>query len=1028
MILGRLGAFVVRRPMTVIGLWILTAALLTLMLPSLKEMTEKNQALPMPSDAPSMVANQAMDNAFGEAGSQNILLVVLTDDKGLNPTDVATYGHVVSALRADSHHVVMVQDFVTTPSLRGQMSSADNKAWLLPVGLRGNPDTSQAEDAYKQVVSLVRSAVANTSLTVNFAGPAATGSDITILSDADVNVIETITTAMVLIILLIVYRNPVIALLPVAMIVVSTIVAQGIVSGLAQRGLAVSSQTIVLMTGMMVGAGTDYAVFLLSRYHEFLRAGNPSDDSVRGALTSTGKVLAASAATVGIAFLGMTFTRLDMFSTIGPALAVTVAVGFAAAVTLLPAILTLASRRGWLSPRRDLPSRFWRRSAVNIVRRPVVHLVASLTVLIALAASGGFMRFDYDDRDMLPASAGSNRAYATMNQHFAASSTIPQYLLVRSPHDLQTPRSLADLELMAQRVSQVPDVLAVRGLTRPTGQPLEQAKISYQSGQVGLQLSAAASNISKADGNLNALSQGSRVLADTIASIRDTIDQSLGTVDALLDAVAGLESQFGGVKAVEQIENAGSLVKSLRLVGDMMGESFAEQQDFFDVVLPVVDGLSASPVCDVNPSCVTTRAQLQRLVQARDNGGLEALNNLGRALQAVEVSGDIDNAVRTLRALLDSTMKALGSLGIQATSALRQKLDTLGTGAQGLAQGSQQLAAGVQALVDQTRQMGAGLNEAGAMLSLIRRDAEQPAMAGFFIPPQAWAFPDFKKMAAMTISPDGHTVRYLVESNLNPFSTAAMNQVDPIQNAARSAQPNTSLSDATISLVGIPAFNRDMRAYYDEDLEYIGLFTIVVVFVTLILLLRAIIAPLYLVGSAIVSCLSALGVGVIVFQMLLHQNLSWTVPSTAFIVLVAVGADYNLLLISRIRDESRRGIRSGVIRAVNATGPTITSAGVIFAVSMFGLLFSSVNAIVQMGFVIGVGLLLDTFVVRTVTVPALAALIGRVNWWPSGAVASMRRRRAWRDAITAAVRRGDLSRSQHIRPVFTRRSRLTTTD
>jgi hypothetical protein len=99
--------------------------------------------------------------------------------------------------------------------------------------------------------------------------------------------------------------------------------------------------------------------------------------------------------------------------------------------------------------------------------------------------------------------------------------------------------------------------------------------------------------------------------------------------------------------------------------------------------------------------------------------------------------------------------------------------------------------------------------------------------------------------------------------------------------------------------------------------------------------------------------------------------------------LVAVGADYNLLLISRIRDESPHGVRSGVIRTVGSTGGVITSAGLIFAASMFGLTFASISTMVQIGFIIGIGILLDTFLVRTITVPAVAALVGRANWWPS---------------------------------------------
>src|SRR6202012_4093499 len=136
-------------------------------------------------------------------------------------------------------------------------------------------------------------------------------------------------------------------------------------------------------------------------------------------------------------------------------------------------------------------------------------------------------------------------------------------------------------------------------------------------------------------------------------------------------------------------------------------------------------------------------------------------------------------------------------------------------------------------------------------------------------------------------------------------------------------------------------------------------------------------------GSVILSFLSAVGLGVLLFQVILKQELHWSVPGLAFVVLVAVGADYNMLLASRLRDESPFGVRSGVIRTVRSPGGVITAAGLIFAASMFGLLFSSIGAVVQSGFVLGAGILVDTFVVRTITVPAIAALLGRSSCWPA---------------------------------------------
>ena len=163
----------------------------------------------------------------------------------------------------------------------------------------------------------------------------------------------------------------------------------------------------------------------------------------------------------------MSFAKLQLFSTIGPALAIAIGVAFLAAVTLLPAIIVLVGRRGWIKPRRDLTTRFWRRSGIRIVRRPRANLAASLIVLLILAGCVGVARYNYDDRKALPASVESSIGYAAVDRHFALSSIIPQYLFIQSPHDLRTPEALADLEQMAQRVSQLPGIASIRGVTRP---------------------------------------------------------------------------------------------------------------------------------------------------------------------------------------------------------------------------------------------------------------------------------------------------------------------------------------------------------------------------------------------------------------------------------------------------------------------------------------------------------------------------------------------------------------------------------
>jgi uncharacterized membrane protein YdfJ with MMPL/SSD domain len=648
---------------------------------------------------------------------------------------------------------VMLQDFISTPVLRDVLASKDGKAWILPVGLAGELGTPASHHAYTDVAGIVEQALKDngpgSTLKANLTGPASTVADLTNAGAKDRVSIELAIAVMLLIILVVIYRNPVTMMLPLITIGASLVTTQAVVAGVSSlTGLAVSNQTIVLISAMVAGAGTDYAVFLISRYHDYVRLGSGSaQDSTRAvqrALASIGKVIAASAATVALTFLGMGFAKLGVFSTVGLALAIGIAVAFLAAVTLLPAILVLAGPRGWVAPRRNLTGKFWRRSGVRIVRRPAAYLTVSLVILIALAFCASQVHFSYDDRKQLPASDASSIGYAALERHFPVNQTIPEYLLIQSPHDLRSPRALADLEQLAQRVSQIPGIAKIRGATRPTG-----------------------------------------------------------------------------------------------------------------------------------------------------------------------------------------------------------------------------------------------LGEASAFLMELGRDASQPSMAGFNVPPQVLNTEDFKKLAQTFISPDGHSARYFIQTDLNPFSTAAMDQVNTILNVAKGSQPNTTLSEASITISGYPVTLRDTRDYYDHDILVIVVVTVLVVFLILTALLRAIVAPLYLVGSVIISYLSAVGLGVLVFQVILRQQLHWSVPGLAFVVLVAVGADYNMLLASRLRDESACGVRSSVIRTVRSTGGVVTAAGLIFAASMFGLLFASIGTVVQAGFVIGSGILIDTFVVRTITVPAIAALLGRASWWPA---------------------------------------------
>lgn len=979
------GAFVVRWPWLVIMVWIGAAVGLSLAFPSLPIQAQKAPAAILPEDSPSTVAQKHMSEAFNEASSDNILLVVLTNEKkGLTPADEKVYAKIAKELRANSSEVLALQDFVTTPPLREILASKDNKAWLMPVNLAGVLGTPQATAAAKHSIETVQKAVAGQPLKAYTTGPAGTLVDLQDIGDRDQKTIEIVTVVALLTILIMVYRNALTMALPLITIGVSLVAAQGVVAGMGTAGLSISLQMIVLLTAMLCGAGTDYAVFLISRYHDFLRAGADSDSAVVGGMESVGKVIAASAATVAVTFLGMVFTRLTVFSTVGVALAAAIAVGCLGALTFLPALLTLAGRKGWARPRRDLTSRFWKRSGIRIVRRPKLNLIVSLVILAILGGTSALAHYNYDDRKQLPPGSESILGYDAIGRHFPLNASLPQYLLIESPHDLRTPQGLADLEEMAQRISQVPGMDLIRGITRPTGERLEQGKLSFQAGEVGSKIGEAATLISSNMSRLNMLASGAKQIADVLGSIRGQLGQTIGVVDGLVESLVAMQKQFGGTQPLQQFDQTKKLLDTIHGLGASLGVGVGDAITSFDQNLgPVLNALGTSQVCDADPNCVAARRQLEQVATAHNSGLLSVIAELGRQLEAVRGNQTLGATTDKLKAALDSVTQNLRAAGLNSPEDLQVQLSQLELGVNTLADGARQVADGVQLLVEQTKTLGSGLDQASMFLLMMKHDATTPSMAGFYAPPQILTSDEFKKAAALFFSADGHTARYLIQTKLNPFNPEAMDQVNEILATARGSQPNTSLSDATISMAGLTVSLRDTRDYYRHDLRLIVITTISVVLGILILLLRALVAPLYLIVSVVISYLSALGMGVALFQFGLGKDLHWSVPGLTFIILVAVGADYNLLLISRIRDESPYGIRSGVIKTVTQTGGVITAAGLIFAASMAGLQFSSITTLAQVGFIIAAGILLDTFLVRTVTVPAMAVIVGKANWWPS---------------------------------------------
>ncbi|HEX5114348.1 MAG TPA: MMPL family transporter [Pseudonocardiaceae bacterium] len=266
-----------------------------------------------------------------------------------------------------------------------------------------------------------------------------------------------------------------------------------------------------------------------------------------------------------------------------------------------------------------------------------------------------------------------------------------------------------------------------------------------------------------------------------------------------------------------------------------------------------------------------------------------------------------------------------------------------------------------------------------------------PAQALPPIPPPQVHVPAIEyqlyRATASFVSADGHTVQYLVGLTAgDPSTTQAMNAVPAIRAAVTSVAHAVGATDSGVA--GEAPAVYDISAISGSDLGTVIPIAILVIGLLLGLVMRSVVAPLYLIASVGLSYLAALGISVLIFLKIAgHGGLTFFMPFLMFIFLLALGEDYNILVMSRIREEARRlPLRQAITKALSTTGTTVTSAGLILAgtFAVFAVAGGSLGDEVRdIGTGLALGILMDTFLVRTLLVPSTAVLLGRWNWWPS---------------------------------------------
>jgi putative drug exporter of the RND superfamily len=890
-------------------------------IPSLERVGEQHSVSLMPKDAPSVQAMTRIGKAFKESDSDSFGMIVLEGQQPLGDDVHQYYAGLVRELRNDPKHVEHVQDLWGDRLTSSSVQSPDGKAAYVQLNLAGNQGTPLGDESVAAVRKIVDRTPPPAGVNVYVTGPAPLASDMQHAGNKSILKITAVTVVIIFTVLLLVYRSVFTVILLLVMVGVELAAARGIVAFLGHNDVFVlSTFSVNMLVFLSIAAGTDYGIFFFGRYQEARQAGEDRETAYYTMYRGVAPVVLASGLTIAGAILCLSFSRLPYFQTMGIPCAVGMLAAVAVAVTVVPAGIALASRFGLLEPKRKLRVRRWRGIGTAVVRWPAPLLAAACAIaLVGLLTLPGY-KTSYNDRLYIPKDIPANLGYAAAERHFSQARMMPDILMIEADHDMRNPADFLVLNKVAKGVFRVRGISRVQGITRPEGTPIERTSIPFL------------------------LSLQSAGQIQTMPFQKDRMEDMLKQADDMATMINVMQRMYD---LMQQI-----VATTHRMVGQTHDLQATTEElrdhiaDFDDFWRPIRNYFYWEPHCFNIPICWSLRSIFD---------SLDGVDQVSDKLQ--DLVKDMDQLDAIMPQLVDQFPRMIAVMQSMRTMALTMH-STM---------------SGIFAQMDETSQDATAMGQA---FDAAKNDDS------FYLPPEVFENPDFQRAMNSFLSPDGKAARFIISHNGHPATPEGIARIDQIKTAAEEALKGTPLVNAKIYLAGTASTAKDWQDGSKYDLLIAGIAALCLIFIIMLIITRGFIAALVIVGTVALSLGASFGLSVLVWQYVLGINLHWMVLAMSVIILLAVGSDYNLLLVSRMKEEIGAGINTGIIRAMGGTGKVVTTAGLVFAFTMASMVVSDLRIIGQIGTTIALGLLFDTLIVRSFMTPSIAALFGRWFWWP----------------------------------------------
>lgn len=1033
--------YILKGKWLVVLFWIALTAVLMATAPDMSQLVREKGQIKLPEGYSSTTAQQMLQEKGVTDPAEMSLVLVFNRAGGLTSQDKNEIGQTIAALKADKDQlgIKTITSYLDQKELEDQLISKDGQTLLVPISVDSKGRSTE------EVRTALEGAIPRISVDHYLTGEPLILEDVVVSSERGLHQTEVITVVFILAVLLLVFRSPVAPFVPLLTVGFAYLTSQSVVAFLVERfNFPLSNFTQIFLVGILFGIGTDYCILLLSRLKEEMSQGKGMEEAIIHTYRGSGRTVfyAALAGLVGFSALG-----LAKFNIYQSAVAVAVGIGLLllALFTLVPSLMAIFGQKMFW-PARGIPqhkqSKLWGMAGKLSLTRPwaALLLVAVITVPFLLTYQG---RLSYNSMNEIGSGYESVKGYNIVSDHFGPGEIMTAKVVIDYKDKLDNKAGLAMIERVSGEVAKVDGVSTVRSATRPAGAELSDFQVSSQAGQLakGLDqgnagigqiqsgLTEAAANLQKsapqldqATAGINRLISGTKDLNSGVTQLRSGLTRveagirqganGAGAVQAALTEMkssadqlaAGSNSLLAGYK--QAAAGLSQLNDGYKQIGTNL-TALTQALSGLDANFAALSAKYPQLATDVDFQTIVgtvtqTRQGLQQLSQglAAAQGSLAQLltgiNNANQNMAAIVggmegISGGIAQTAASMGQLQNGMNSAANGQGqiIDQMNPMAQGLEQFNAQAGALTGMTQmtdqlgQLTDGLNQSVDGLKQVSTGLNSASDYL----KELSQSDTAGWNLPDQALTQADYQQALGTYMSKDRELTTIEVVLKDNPYSKGALDTVGKVNEAVGQALKGTDYASAKVAISGVSSSMNDLRTISTADYRRTVMLMLGGIGIILIILLRSVVMPLYLIASLLLCYFTSMSVTELFFvNGLNYPGMNWAVQFFGFVILMALGVDYSIFLMDRFNQEPGSSIGESLLAAMKNMGTVIISAVIILGGTFAAMMPAGVLSLLQIATMVLSGLLLYAFVILPFFVPVMVKLFGRGNWWPFNSI------------------------------------------